>query len=348
MKSLQRSMILLGMFFWVLVGSSASAANIWYEDNNLAIAGGVPADFQSKFEHPESFSKATGYMDVYMIRANVLKKQNDQFITGVFSSYLERNGIKLAVNAGGATYAQFEGRDKVTQNEIGLFKHLKELGVKVDYISLQSVLSKEPKRDGNKIEYPLNKRLEDIVAFANVLHELYPAAEIGIIDALPSHGKEYRQAYWQLIEAMSATGMKLSYIHLDMPFDIPKNRKFGVTWQSVRDLERFVEDELGLAFGYFTTSRRGGYKSSKDYHQNVIADMECFAGSGGTPRDYIVASWYPYPKTTVPEDATGDDYPAMRTFLEFGRKLERIEENWPAWAERMPSQPEWRSMCGIK
>jgi hypothetical protein len=53
--------------------------------------------------------------------------------------------------------------------------------------------------------------------------------------------------------------------------------------------------------------------------------MECYlAYAGGTPDDLILASWFTYPDRTVPEDATGDDYPSMRIVLEYGRRLDEI------------------------
>ncbi len=346
-QKMQRLMGAVSLMLWVFILSGAQAADVWYEDNNLGKAGGMPFDFVSKFATPESFRQATGYIDVYMIRANVLNLLDDQFIVKVFSSYLEINNIKLAIDVGGATWMQQPARKKVTQKELKLFRRLKRFGVNVDYVSLQSVLSKPLKKDGFKVAYPLYKRIEDVVSYAKAVTEIYPIAEIGIIDDLPSHGKDYRQPYRQLKDAMSEADMKLSYIHLDMPFDFPKHHKYGITWLTVRDVERYVEDQLGLSFGYFTTSRKGGYTSSKAYHKSVIADLECYAGSGGTPHDFIIASWFPYPQKTIPESATGNFYPTMRTVLEFGLRLDQIEQGGPVWTVQLALDSRWRAQCGV-
>jgi len=130
-----------------------------------------------------------------------------------------------------------------------------------------------------------------------------------------------------------------------MPFELPKEHRLGITWQKVREVERYVEEDLGLKFGFFTTSREGGLTSSKAFHERVMASLQCYAGADGTPADFIIASWFPHPQETIPDTAMGDDYPAMRTVLEFGRQLERIEKQGPGFSAHGASQSRWRGLC---
>ena len=311
----------------VAIASTACATEIWYEDNNLGGSQEVPADFMEKFQHPGSFKEATSYIRVYMVRAKWLDSVSDDFLINVFKDYLKRNDIKLAIDAGGATFAQLANRRNITNSELALYKHLKQLGITVDYISLQSVLSKSPKVDGEEINYPMDKRIEDVVAYAKSVRETYPQVQIGIIDASPSQGKPFRKPYRLLKDAMDNAGTPLAFIHLDVAFDIPREHRKGVSWRSLTELENYVENDLGLKFGIFTTSRKGGMTSSKDFNDRVIAALDCYTEAGGTPSSFIIASWYPYPETTIPENATGDDYPAMRTVKEFGRELKTIESH---------------------
>lgn len=333
------------LVFLAAVASAALAADLWYEDNNLGKGGGMPPDFVEKFHQPDSFRQATRYINVYLMRANVLEKLDDQFLTTLFLPYLRGNNIKLAINAGGATWAQKQGRELVFNREIDLLKRLKRLGVQVDYISLQSVLSKPLRINREKVDYPLSKRIEDVVAYSKAVREIYPRAAIGIIDALPSHGEDYRQPYRLLKDAMAREKIALSYIHLDISFNAVMQGYKGVTWQTIKEVESYVEEDLGLHFGYFTKSRLGGQTSSRAFHQGVMAALECYAGAGGTPRDFIVASNFRHPQKTIPETATGDDYPFMRTVLEFGRQLERMEKAGPSWAAQRGREPGWRAMC---
>ena len=329
-----------GLLVAVALYAPSWAADIWYQDSNLGRAGGVPADFVEKFRKPETFAQATRHIRVYMIRSNVAGKLDDAFFTDLFFPYLQRNNIKLAINTGGATWAQADDRRRrVFDNSIDVLHRMKRLGGKVDYISLQSILSK-PNRRG-EAEYPMDKRIQDAVAYGKAAREVFPGVAIGLIDALPSHGKDYRGPYRVLRDALDQAGIGLSYVHLDMPFEIPATERRGITWQSVRMLEGYVEDELGLPFGLFMVSRRAGQHSSRMVYERTLSFLDCYAGLGGTPRDYVVTSFFRYPERTIPEIATGDDYPQMRTMLAFGRRLDEIRRTGVG-----PSGA-WRGQCRI-
>jgi len=339
------SAILAAFAFQAFFACASAAPAMWYEDNNLGRGGGMPPDFIEKFRQPEAFSQATRHIRVYLLRAIVLDKMDDAFLADLLGPYLRDNGIKLAINAAGATWAQAKGRRGMIRRDMRVMQRLKQAGIELHYISLQSVLSKTLVRDGKVQEYPMSQRIDDIVAYAKAAREIFPAAEIGIIDALPSHGKDYRAPYRQLKDGMAREGLALSYIHLDMPFEFPARRINGASWPGVREVERYVEDELGLQFGFFVTSKEGGVISSRAFHDKVMAALDCYLGAEGTPRDLVIASWFPHPRTTIPETATGDDYPAMRTVLEFGRRLDQIGKAGPTWAAGRTRQREWRAMC---
>jgi hypothetical protein len=331
----------------LLAACAASAADIWYEDNNLGRAGGMPADFVEKFRQPDSFRQASSHIRVYMVRANVLDQMDDQFFTALLLPYLRENNIRLAIDAGGATLTQMNARAQVSARDINLLKRLSRLGAEVHHVSLQSVLSKPPRGASEDADYPMSKRIADVVAFSRAVRSVFPHAEIGLIDALPSHGKNYRQPYRWVRDALAREGMALSYIHLDISFEAPKAARRGVTWHTIRDIERYVEDDLGLNFGLFAKSRNGGYTSSRAFHERVMGVLDCYSGVSGTPRDFIIASWFPHPARTIPEYATGDDYPAMRTVLEFGRKLRQVETAGEQWAAQRAREPQWRAQCGV-
>lgn len=328
-----------------ILSSAALAADIWYEDNNLGRAGGVPPDFVEKFRHPEQFSQATKYIRVYMMRSMTLAKLGDDVLTGTVIPFFKKNRIKLAINAVGATWTKRRGRSRLFEQEMSLLKRLKARGFDVDYISLQSVLSKPAARGGDREAYSLRDRVDDVVAYARAARAVFPRVQIGIIDALPSHGKDYRLPYRRLQEALARESIELSYIHLDMPFELPRERRHGITWRTIREVERYVEEDLHTRFGLITTSRKGGKTSSRLFHERVLAALTCYAGAEGTPGDLVIASWYPYPDTTVPDTATGNDFPAMRTVLEFGRELDRIEAAGPSWAAGQAGRPEWNALC---
>ncbi len=334
-----------------LLSTSLSAATIWYADNNLGRAGQVPVDFVEKFHKPETFAQATKHIDVYMLLAPVLSRMDDAFLTQLLFPYLEKNHIKLAINAGGATWlGTTPQRQKVLDREMELLERIKRLGGRVDYISLQSILSK-PRRDGGKDgeapEFAMADRIRGAVVYSQAAKRVFPDAAIGIIDALPSKGMDYQSAYRELAEAMKAGGVALAYVHLDISFDAARQGRYGTDWSRIRDIERYLEDDLKVQFGLFAKSRRAGQQSSAAFRDAAIASVQCYAGSGGSPREYVFASWFKYPDRTIPETATGDDYPAMRIVLELGDELKRIEQGGAAWVAQQKANPAWMSRCGI-
>jgi hypothetical protein len=322
---------------------AAGATQLWYEDNNMGTGGGAPADFVDKFRHPEAFRQASGMINVYMLRANVLSKMDDAFFTQLLLPYVKGHNIKVAIDAGGATWVMAPGREKFMQADLDLYQRLKRLGLEVTYISLQSVLSKPRRNEGKKTEFPLEQRIEGLVRYAKAARAIYPNVEIGIIDALAAHGEDYRGPYRQTRDALAKAGVPLKYVHFDANLQGVKTSRYGQSWQAMRELEAYVENDLGLRFGVIMKSRKAGQTSSKAFHESVMAMLDCYAGAGGTPEDVIIASFFRYPDKTVPENATGDDYPAMRTVLEFGRRLHEIDRGG---AGARVNERQWRAMCG--
>jgi hypothetical protein len=317
------------------LASGGFAADLWYEDNNLGTAGAMQSDFAEKFRNPQTFDEATRHIDVYMVRAIHLDKMDDAFLSNLLLPYLEQNAIELAIDSGGGTFTQAKGRKRVVDRDIALLQRLKDLGVPVSYVSMQSALSKPLRNNPGKIDYTMDRRIEDVVKFATAAREIYPETAIGIIDALLSHGADYRGPYGALKEALAEAGIPLAYVHLDISFDAPRTGRHGTTWQAIRELESFVESELGAEFGIFTKSRRAGQRSNEAHHHRVIDVLECYAGATGTPAHYILSSNFPHPDRAIPED--GPDYPAMRTVLEFGDLLDTggvtFRQNDPEWAQ---------------
>ncbi|GAB6142403.1 hypothetical protein JCM14076_31320 [Methylosoma difficile] len=313
----------LAFILVILLGycNAALSFNIWYEDNNLGKPDGTPVDFKEKFIHPESFLSATKYINVYMMHAEALNNIDDKFLLAYIVPFLTKNDIKLAVDVGGATFTQLNNRDKLFNREINLFIKLKKLGVKVDYISMQSILSKTPK---GKVDYPLSMRIEDAVSYSNAVIKEYPQVKIGIIDALPSHGQDYKKPYLQLKEALSNVGVSLSFIHLDMPYEIPREKVKNITWQTIKEVENYVKNDLGISFGLITTSIKAGKLSDQLFHYSVLSSLKCYSAVGGNPNDWVITSWFKNPKRTIPDNQIGNVFPAMKTVKEFGETLDNL------------------------
>lgn len=304
----------------------------------------TPEKFVEKFSQPQSFQQAARYISVYVIPMNVITKLErtrsgpaPAFLGDVLLPYLRKNHIKLALETGGVKWMENQLRAGDFEPSVNLLARLKRLGAEVNYISLQSLLSKRR----NVENYALDRRIQDAVAYAKAVRGIYPNVKIGLIDALPSHGLDYRSPYRKLSDALAHAGIGLSYIHLDISLEAAFRRRGEISWDSIRAVEKYVEG-LGVEFGLYAKSRRAGQISSEMFHRRSIEGLECYAGAGGTPHDYIIASWFRYPEKAIPDNATGNDYPLMRTVLDFGRRLDQIEHHGPTSHE---GSREWQKQC---
>ena len=299
--------------------------SLWYEDNNMARAAGMPSDFKEKFLNPETWEKAREAMDVYMIRANTLtKKENeidDVFLKDTTLPLLKESNTALALDVQGATWMTHDKKKSVLEQEAALCEKIRNLGGEVTYLSLQSVLSKPLRTKNESLPYPMDQRIEDIVEYTRTMKKSFPEIRVGIIDALPSHGKDYRTPYADLVAALRQSGYELNHIHLDIPFETPEEGINGMSWEKVKGVEVFVQKEIGCEFGLICTSRKAGYESNRAYHETVLNALERHKSVGGAPDQYLIMSWFPHPSRSIPENALENEFPTMKTVLEFYKKI---------------------------
>ncbi|MFC1707840.1 hypothetical protein ACFL59_13675, partial [Planctomycetota bacterium] len=303
----------------------SDAAEFWYEDNNMAVAAGIPADFKDKFLDPATWTESGDYLHVYLIRANTMLKTSngldDEFLRTKFVPLLNESGIAIALDVQGAVMMQKGvGRARMAK-EVDLVQKLRDFGGTVTHVSLQSVLSKVFMVDGQPLSYPMGQRIADAIEYATVMNGQFPDMRIGITDALPTNGLDYETPYTLLAQGLQAVGLELSHIHLDCPYEYPQEGILGMSWPKVRQVEQFVRVLVGCDFGLVCTSRTGGYESDQAYHTNVLASWSQYRAFAGNPDHTVIMSWFPHPQLTTPETASGAQYPAMRTVVEFGRQL---------------------------
>jgi hypothetical protein len=327
---LSRYFLVMVLLVSALAWNTGFAAQIWYEDNNMAKPAGLPDDFQEKFARPEAWAGARKHIDTYMFRANIFGNKagqvDDALLKNQIIPVLKQSGIKIALDVGGATWRGFGNRDDLLNEELRLVERIGKLGGEVSYISMQSILSKKLFDKGEEVPYPMEQRVADAVDYAKAVKGRFPNIRIGIIDALPSHGKDYQSAYVALAKAFKANGLSLDHVILDLPYELVKERKAGMSWQKLLQVERFVKRDIGAKFGLIATSRKAGYQSDRDFHQAVMAMQENYAKAGGDPDFYLLASWFPHPSATIPDTAKGGDFPAMRTVLEFATAQPAAEQ----------------------
>ncbi|MCA1718817.1 MAG: hypothetical protein LC781_18990, partial [Actinobacteria bacterium] len=307
--------------------TARASAGLWYEDNNMGMAGGMPPDFKEKFYRPDLWAGAREAIDVYYVRATTLLNPendlDDSFLERNFVPVLEESGVEIALDAVGANFlrARPTPADERIEREVSLVEKLETMGGRVGYVALQSVLSKPLREEGRVVEYPMQQRIEDVVEYAKTARERLPDVEVGIIDALPTKGLDYREPYGRLVAALSEEDLELSFVHLDCPYEHPQEGA-KITWEGVKEAESFVKEEIGARFGFICTSRTGGEASDEAWNDNVLDAPRQYASVDGSPDEYVVMSWFPHPGSTIPESAESDRFPDTKTLLSFARELE--------------------------
>ena len=299
---------------------------LWYEDNNMGTAGGAPPDFQEKFYRPDTWVRAREVIDVYYVRSSTLlnpaNELDDSFLEKFFVPVLEESGVKIAIDAVGANFLNRRlAGTALADRELRLIEKLRAMGGQVEHIALQSVLSKPLREGGQVVEYPVQRRIQDVVEYAKMARGRLPDVEIGIIDALPSKGLDYQGPYGELAAALGYD-LKLDFIHLDCPYERAQEGE-NVSWEGIKAAESFIKRDIATRFGLISTSRTGGETSDETWNDNVLDVPHEYAKAGGNPDEYAIMSWFPYPSSSIPEEAGPGLFPDTKTVLSFARELGR-------------------------
>jgi hypothetical protein len=291
--------------------TSANRPQFWYEDNNVRRAGGYPPDFREMFEHPEKWAELRRRIDVYYIRGNTLRNifadLGEDFVRDRFARVLARDGIPVAIdNPSG--YAE-------------AIPKLRSYGLTVGHIALQSTLSKGPKCPPEEMERRLGATVGKMVEIKRTI----PDIKVGLICALPTKGRPYKELYAGLARGMKQAGYGLDFIHLDCPYTEPELGR-RIDWPGVREVQRYVQEEIGAAFGFICASI-SGKESDKAFYDDIMNILERYGRDGAPPDHFVLMSWYRHPARSLPEDAPDGAYPMTKVGLDFARQLE-------AWRRR--------------
>ena len=255
---------------------------------------------------------------------------SDLFLAESFLPKLHEWGIALAVNVTGATRAQCGDHAARMSDEILAIQRLLDLGADISYLSLQSPLSKVRSSCpayGREKGYDL--RIADIAGYVAAMTERFPGIEIGLVDAMPAKGWDYRDVYLRLQDELTARGLRLAFIHLDFPLE-----SASPGWANVREAEDFVRGELDIAVGLIYVSKVGGATSNVAFRDNVLAEYRAYRAAGGRPDHLELTSWYAFPTSNLPEDdeATAPFMNLVRDFARLGGVTPRATPGTPSVA----------------
>ncbi|SEE85429.1 hypothetical protein [Ruania alba] len=310
---------------------------LWYCENNMGWGKGIPPDFFSRYDDPDSFAAARRVMDTYMVRMGSYEGQFEGDIPFLEKMATVHHNSNFAFNVTEVVawwWREYNRTGEVPDGPpvysatLRHIRQFKEAGIIPTDIAVQSVLSKPG--PGRYKGYPMERRIQDVVDFFHQVKPELPDVRIGIIDPLPDHWEDgVHRAEW-LQRELQYAGYELSFIHFDKPFDRPRREHVGpagkMTWERMVAQADFVRDELGITFGLNCTDEIGGNRGNNLWREHVLDGIDQFIRHGGKADRYILTPFHPHPDHTVPDDLgplPPEGASQMRVLRELGRAAGR-------------------------
>jgi len=192
----------------------------WYEDNNMNTAGGFPPDFTQMFTDPSQWDNLRDTLSIYLVRGNtlnnIIKQEGEDFIKDYFAPVLVGANLSLALD-----------NPPPVSTWPAFYKLLTDNGITVSHVGLQSVLSKP--RNGVSPQYnpELSARILEVKNDIKAYHQTAPDVRYGIIDARPTKGWEYKDAYLRTRDALRSIDLDLDFSCWIVPTAIPLRERIS-------------------------------------------------------------------------------------------------------------------------
>jgi hypothetical protein len=302
--------------------AAASGVTLWYEPSNGGKAGGSLPDFLRLFDPATAggWQQSQHEVSVLLLRDNTIEnaeREHPGFIRSLLAPFLARTGMKLGIDSGVATFASCrQPRDNAHQLEtaVDLLRRIEAGGIRISYLSLQSTLSKVRNAKTDCPTYSLDQRIADTVWFiSGVKAGLGPTGDniqFGLIDASVAKGPKWirkelgvariEDAYTALLAGLAKHGLRLSYVHLDHPWEA--FRDFDSRGQSsladVREAQNWFVQH-GITTGVLVTSVQS--TSEAEFDQHVIQVERGILANGVPGEQLVLAAWSHGPQTELPE-----------------------------------------------
>jgi hypothetical protein len=204
-----------------------------------------------------------------------------------------------------------------------------EAGGKVDYLSLDHPVRRLMSPDsGAKGFDSFEKAVDQLVIYMKTVRATYPDIQFFDISNFPNWGYrggisyhalglnrqewgDYFDVLQLLIRKSREAGVSISGVSVDNPYDYATGRTKShsladptqVNWMKrIVDLEKYVEGE-GLEFNLMINCETAGGASDEEYYHDTLAFLDAYRAAGGSPKRYLVQSWYKHPVAVVPETA---------------------------------------------
>ncbi|MEM9826238.1 MAG: GEVED domain-containing protein [Planctomycetota bacterium] len=290
-----------------------AAPLLWMSDNSLGRSD-RPADFVSRFENPESWEHTLRAIDSFTLNERILNGTRPVSIDvfrDTIAPVLNRNQVNVSIQSWAANglgyFREQTGKTEaqLLESHFQWIEDLQNAGLRIRHVSINTVLTRLTPGTPFDASYPMSQRIDDFVRYSSLLRQRFPQMEVGFIDNLLTLGTEPTSIYAQLADLAKP----LDHIHYYLPVD-KVGLDQGVQWADILALQQFVQDDLGVEFGFLTTSDRGN-QSARDWRHDVVfngvrAYLDQLEQVDGTiqrgPDRFVISAWHAHPAASVPEN----------------------------------------------
>ena len=264
---------------------------LWYEDSNVGVAAGTPSDFKQMFTDPCEWNKIRGKMDTYVIRGisldKILREGGTDFVRDTMAKFLAANDIKVMI-------------DNPPTNFLPMYTLLTSAGVNITHVAIQSELSRPINGVSPQYQPELDVRIFRVRDRILEYKKFATDVKFGIIDARPTKGWHWKIPYRRMQNVMLSANSKLDFIILDCPYGFAL-RENDIEYLDLQEIEDYVKNFLKIEYGFIITDNIGGKQSELAFKNGVLNYAKFCQNRGLDPDYYILMSWYPLPKTALPE-----------------------------------------------
>ncbi len=325
--------LIFGLTILVLSTSTVKASDVWFwiPSTNLP-------QYPQVLLHPEQWNQSENLLDTYVLSMDTTSGVwQDSYLKNYVIPLQSAHHIKIAIDSGNATWLTCrKGQGTINlQTEVDNLKHFYALGGTVDYIWMQSSLSK-PVLDRLKANcpgYSIDQRLADIITYMKAIHQNFPAIKIGLIDNTTTHmmlhnaGTEdtYQNTYRKLMNVLKQNGQSLDFLIEDVSSEQVAGKALpGVMeYPQLLQVEQFVHNTLQIKFGLILATYDTTASEAKEATLN-IAEARVYKARGGNPDFYVATNHYAVGAVThlLPENDSVN-YTATKYLL----AVEKIAKN---------------------
>ncbi len=282
-------------------------------------SGGIP-EYKKLFEDPDSWTWIQNqaqffefHMHSWLPKPSNPGYLDDATLTDAAVMFADAE-IGVAVEAGGLR--DFPGSspalwhltgEKRAKKELSAFARWVRLGGQIDVVVLDSPFSHVLRDMG----MPWDVAAHELADYLDEVKAHYPNLEFALIEPVP-HYEVQGYPTWgvanygrlsdlfdTVFPILESRGHELESFLADSPYTYNEETPGG--WDKLAAVERAVQRTYGMRFGWFVNDNIGGITSEEVYQMNSRDALRKYRAAGGSPDDFNIRGWYPFPTKFVPE-----------------------------------------------